>query len=72
MILHYLGWELWYFNYWLTHMFYFAAGLIILFAFASNKWEKYKNKLLILNRLERYSNCSYLPIPKEVAWPLNQ
>lgn len=68
-----LHWELWYFNYWLTHMFYFSGGLIVLFAIGSNKYKSYREKIKLLERLERHSKpYPYLPIPKETAWPLNQ
>ena len=42
----FIHWHISYFNYWLTHCFYFAAGLIIIVAIASNKMEDYKRKIL--------------------------
>jgi hypothetical protein len=51
-LLNSIGWHVEYFNYWLTHIFYFAALLIILIAWGSNKILYCKNRIMILNRLE--------------------
>jgi hypothetical protein len=69
---HFVGWELWYFNYWLTHMFYFAAGLIILFAISYNKWNEYQTKIKILKRLKHYTGNPIPIISKERLWLLNR
>lgn len=51
-MLHLIGWQVEYFNYWLMHLFYFAALLIILTAWGSNKIMYCKNRIMILKRLE--------------------
>ena len=46
-------WKVEYFNYWLTHWFYFTAGLIIIFAIGKNKWDDYQFKLKLLEGLRK-------------------
>ena len=54
-MLNIIRWELWYFNHWLAYFFYFTAGLIIIFAIASNKYKKYRKKIMIIQRLKEHS-----------------
>jgi len=51
-----IGWKIEYFNYWLTHCFYFTGTAIILIALGSNKILYCKNRIMIMKRLEIYSN----------------
>lgn len=57
-MLHLIGWKIEYFNYWLTHCFYFIAASIIIVAWGSNKIAYCKNRIKILKRLEVYSNAT--------------
>jgi len=57
-ILNLIGWKIEYFNYWLTHCFYFSVLAILIIAFGSNKIQYYKNKIMIMKRLEEYSNAT--------------
>ena len=57
-LLNLIGWEIGYFNHWLTHVFYFTALSIIIIAFGSNKILYCKNRIMIMKRLEIYSNAT--------------
>ncbi|HUT81483.1 MAG TPA: hypothetical protein VMZ29_09810 [Candidatus Bathyarchaeia archaeon] len=57
-LLNLIGWQPEYFNYWLTHCFYFTALAIIIIAFGSNKILYCKNRIMIMKRLEIYSNAT--------------
>lgn len=57
-ILNLFGWKIDYFNYWLTHCFYFVVALIVIIAWGSNKITYCKNRIMIMKRLEIYSNVS--------------
>ena len=57
-LLNLIGWEIDYFNHWLTHCFYFIALAIIIIAFGSNKILYCKNRIMIMKRLEMYSNVT--------------
>ncbi len=72
-----MTWELWYFNYWLMHLIYFSAGLTIIVAIASNYYENWKYKMMILDRLKKHTQlCAIDPqykVAKEFEqWHLNQ
>jgi len=62
-----MSWELWYFNHWLMHLIYFTAGLIIIFAMASNYYISWKQKMIIFDRLERYSKLSAIDPHTKIA-----
>lgn len=72
-----MTWELWYFDYWLMHLIYFAAGLIIIFALASNYYNDWKYKMMILDRLKRQTELGDIDPQYKVAkefekWHSNQ
>jgi hypothetical protein len=52
-----IEWKIEYFNYWLTHYFYFTGITFIIIALGSNKILYYKNRIMIMKRLEIYSNA---------------
>jgi hypothetical protein len=59
------------------HLVYFTAGVIIIFALASNYYINWKEKMMILDRLKRYSELSTINPKYKVAkefeqWHSNQ